>query len=122
MNQQPVFDKQDQLDKVEAGLLQGESVLAVYDAIGAGTGFIGLTNKRIVIQDNSFVGKRTALTSIPYQQVQSVSYVSDKSVLGKFASSSTIAVQVGGALHEVQFRSHDKAVHAHNIVLWNIMR
>jgi hypothetical protein len=122
VNQQPVYDKQEQFDKIVAGLLQGEVVVAVYDAIGAGTGFIGLTNKRVIIQDNSFVGKKTALTSIPYAKVQSVSYVSDKSMLGKFASSSTIALQAGGTTHEVQLRGHEKASHVHNVILWNVMQ
>lgn len=122
MNQEPVYDKQEQFDKIVAGLLQGEVVVAVYDAIGAGTGFIGLTNKRVIIQDNSFVGRKTALTSIPYAKVQSVSYVSDKSMLGKFASSSTIALQAGGTTHEVQLRGHEKASHVHNVILWNIMQ
>lgn len=122
MNQQPVFDKQEQLDKIAAGLLSGENILAVYDGIGVGTGFIGLTNRRVIIQDNSFVGKKTALTSIPYGKVQSVSYVSDKSMFGKFASTSTIAVHAGGSTYEVQFRGNEKAAHAHNIILWNIMQ
>ncbi len=54
------FDKQDQVDKIQAGLLPGESIIAVYDGKGGGTGFIGLTNRRVVLQDNGFVGKRVA--------------------------------------------------------------
>ena len=73
---QPVFDKQDQFNKITANP-QGEFVLAVYDCIGAGTGFVGLTNRRVIVQDNSFVGKKTALTSIPYAKVNAVSFVSD---------------------------------------------
>ena len=115
---QVIFDKQDQLDKIQAGLMQGEEVIAVYDAIGAGTGFIGLTNKRIVIQDNSFVGKKIALTSVPYSRVNAVSFVSDKSMFGKSASTSTISVNAGGKDYEVQFRGEDKALHAHNVILW----
>ncbi|MER5670470.1 hypothetical protein [Pseudonocardia alni] len=46
---EPVFDKRDQLDKVAAGLLEGERIIAVYDAIGAGTGFLGLTDLRAVL-------------------------------------------------------------------------
>lgn len=120
MSNQPVFDKREQYDKIAAGLLSGEDILAVYDGIGAGTGFIGLTNRRIIILDNSFVGKKTALTSIPYRKVHSVSYVSDKSMWGKFASTSTIAIHAGGSTYEVQFRGDEKAAHAHNIILWNI--
>ncbi len=66
----PVFDEQDQLDKVEVGLLEGETVIAVYD--GGDTGFIGLTDRRVILQDKSFVGKRVAITSIPYPKVTAV--------------------------------------------------
>jgi hypothetical protein len=114
------FDKQDQLDKIEAGLLQGEQIIAVYDGIGVGTGFIGLTNRRVVLQDNSFVGKKVALTSIPYSRVNAVSFVSDKSMFGKFASTSSVAISVGARDYEIQFRGEEKAKHAHDVILWNI--
>ena len=117
-----IFDKRDQYDKIAAGLLQGETIVAVYDAIGGSTGFIGLTNSRVVIQDNSFFGKQAAVTSIPYSRIKSVSYVSDKNVLGKFASSSTIAIDTGSKTFEVAFRGHEKAVHTHNVILWNMLQ
>lgn len=110
-----IFDKRDQFDRIAAGLLEGETIVAVYDAIGGGTGFIGLTTTRVVIQDNSFLGKQAAVTSIPYSRIKSVSYVSDKNVFGKFASSSTVAIDMGGKTYEVTFRGEDKAVHAHNV-------
>lgn len=123
MSQQsaPVFDKQEQFDKIRADLQHGESIIAVYDAIGAGTGFIGVTTKRLVLQDNSFVGKKVALTSVPYNKVNSVSFVSDKSMFGRFASSSTIAIQAGNKDYEVQFRGEDKAKHVHDTVLWYLL-
>jgi hypothetical protein len=119
---EPVFDKRDQLDKVAAGLLEGERIIAVYDAIGAGTGFLGLTDLRAVLQDNSFVGKHTAITSIPYGRISSVSFVADRNLLGRFASSSQIAITVGAAVHEVAFRGDDKARHAHDVILWHLTR
>jgi hypothetical protein len=117
----PRFDKQDQFDKVATNLLQGEFVIAVYDGIGAGTGFIGLTNRRIVIQDNSFVGRKIALTSIPYSKINNVSFVSDKSVMGKFFSTSSISILSGGRDYAVDFRGEDKARHSHNIILWHLV-
>ncbi|MDQ3601884.1 MAG: hypothetical protein M3408_11710, partial [Actinomycetota bacterium] len=77
----PVFDEQDQLDKMEVGLLEGETVIAVYD--GGDTGFIGLTDRRVVVQDNTFDGGRSALTSLPYRRIDAVSFVSDTSESGK---------------------------------------
>jgi hypothetical protein len=116
--QQPApFDKAEQFDKISQGLLPGEQIYAVYDAIGAGTGFIGLTSLRVVLQDNSFVGKKVALTSVPYDKVSAVSYVSDKSMFGKFASTSSIAITAGGKVYEVDFRGDEKARHVHDVVL-----
>ena len=99
------------------GLLLGEEVYAVYDVIGAGTGFIGVTSLRVVLQDNSFVGRKVALTPAPYSKVTTVSYVSDKSMFGKFASSSSIAITAGGKVYKVGFRGNEKARHVHDVVL-----
>jgi hypothetical protein len=120
--QQVVFDQPRQLELIKQGLQPGEQVIAVYDAIGAGTGFIGMTDKRIVIQDNSYFGKQIALTSIPYRLITSVSFVSDKSILGKFFSVSKIAITAGGKTYEVEFRGTEKAKHVHDLVLWKILQ
>ena len=113
----PVFDKQDQFDKIAANLFTGESVIAVYDAIGAGTGFIGVTNRRVIVQDKSFVGKKVAITSIPYAKITSVSVVSNKSWGGSFFSTGAIAIHVGTHTYEVEFRGDQKSHHVHNVIL-----
>jgi len=112
-----VYDRKEQLEQVRSGLLQGETVLAVYDAIGTGTGFLGLTDKRVIVQDKSFVGRRVALTSIPYSKITSVSVVSNKSWAGSFFSSGSIAINVGTHSYEVEFRGHEKSHHVHNVIL-----
>ena len=111
------YDRKEQLRQIESGLLQGEEVIAVYDAIGAGTGFIGVTNRRVIVQDKSFVGKKVAITSIPYGKITSVSVVSNKSWGGSFFSTGSIAINVGTHTYEVEFRGSDKAHHVHNVVL-----
>jgi len=111
------FDRQDQLQQIQSGLLDGERILAVYDAIGVGTGFIGLTDRRVIVQDKSFVGKKVAITSIPYSKITSVSVVSNKSWAGSFFSSASIAIHVGTMTYEVDFRGTDKAHHVHNVIL-----
>jgi hypothetical protein len=115
-----VYDKKDQLEQIMSGLLEGEAVIAVYDAVGAGTGFIGLTNRRVIVQDKSFAGKRVALTSIPYSKITSVSVVSNRSWAGGFFSTSAIAIGVSSQVYEIEFRGSDKAHHAHNLILWHI--
>ncbi len=113
-----IFDNRGQLQQIQSGLLDGEQIIAVYDAVGAGTGFIGLTNRRIIIQDKSFVGKRVAITSIPYARVSSVSVVSNKSWAGQFFSTGTIAITVGQHIYEVEFRGSEKTHHVHNVILF----
>lgn len=79
-----------------------------------------MTSTRVppgAIQDNLFVGKKVALTSVPYRRVNSVSFVSDKSMFGKFWSSSTISISAGGKDYEVQFRGEEKAKYVHDVVL-----
>jgi hypothetical protein len=117
---EPVYDRREQLEQIASGLLDGEVILAVYDAIGAGTGFIGLTNLRVIVQDKSFVGKKVAITSIPYSKISSVSVLSNKSWAGGFFSTSSIAIHATSNTYEVDFRGSDKAHHAHDVILWHI--
>jgi len=117
MAQQAKYDRREQYEQIVSGLLPGENIIAVYDAVGVGTGFIGLTDKRVIMQDRSFVGKRVAITSIPYGKVTAVSVVSNKSWAGSFFSSGTIAVHVGAHTYEVELRGVEKTQHIHNVIL-----
>lgn len=117
---EPVFDKRDQLDQIISGLMEGESVIAVYDAVGVGTGFIGLTSHRVIIQDKSFVGKKVAIMSVPYPKITSVSVVSNRSLGGSFFSSGSIAITVGAQVYEVDFRGEAKGRHVHDGLLWQL--
>ncbi len=117
MTQAVKYDRKDQYQQVASGLLQGEQIIAVYDAVGVGTGFIGLTDRRVVLQDKSFVGKRVAITSIPYSKVTAVSVVSNKSWVGNFFSTGNIAIHVGQHTYEVELRGVDKTHHVHNVIL-----
>jgi hypothetical protein len=111
------YDKKEQYEQIVSGLMPGENVIAVYDAVGVGTGFIGLTDRRVIVQDKSFAGKKVAITSIPYGKITAVSVVSNKSWAGNFFSTGEIAVHVGQHTYEVQFRGADKTHHVHNVIL-----
>ncbi|WP_041832889.1 PH domain-containing protein [Actinoplanes sp. N902-109] len=113
----PVYDNKGQYEQIVSGLLDGEQIIAVYDAVGVGTGFIGLTNRRVIIQDKSFAGKRFAITSIPYSKISAVSVVSNKSFAGQYFSTGTIAITVGTHVYEVEFRGSEKTHHVHNVIL-----
>ena len=113
--QQPevVFDYAQQRDAVAAGLLPGERLVAVLDASGTGTGFLGLTDSRVLLQDRSLSGEEHAGVGA-VQPVTSVGLVSDSNVGVEALSSSTIAITLSGAVHQVSFRGADKARYAHD--------
>jgi len=46
-----IFDKKDQLEKIEGFCQEDEVIRAVFDLKGAGSGFIGITDKRVIFYD-----------------------------------------------------------------------
>jgi hypothetical protein len=114
-------DRAEQLQQIQQGLLPGETIYAVYDCTGAGTGFVGVTDLRVILQDKSFVGKLTAITSIPYGKVQSVSIVTNKSMMGSFFSSGQLAISTAQAVHMAEFRGTDKARHIHDVIMHHLI-
>lgn len=120
---EPVYDKKEQLDKVVAGLLPGEEVQAVLDMKGGGTGFLGITTKRIIVYDKSFMRKMKAVVSIPYSRVQTIAAEDESGLLSGrgFFSSSKLVINTSHGEHEFEFRGADKAHLAHQLVLSHIL-
>ena len=123
MSGEPVFDKKEQLQKIEAALLPGEQVWAVFDMKGGGTGFVGITTKRVLVYDKAFLRKMKAVVSIPYSRIHTVAAEDDANVLtGRgFFSSSKVILTTGRGELELEFRGADKAHYAHNLILSQII-
>ncbi len=111
-------DRADQLQRVELGLFRGEEIYALYDCTGAGTGFVGVTNLRVVLRDDPFVEGRSAVTSLPIRSIDAVSFVLDRSLFGRHLTSATIAITSGSTVREATFRGEDRARHVHDTILW----
>jgi hypothetical protein len=118
-----IFDRQDQLEKIRAGLLPGEEIEAVLDVKGGGTGFVGITSKRVIFQDNAWVVKSMAIVSIPYSRIHTVAAEDAVGLLtGRgFFSSSKIIITTSGGSRVFQFRGADNAHVAHNLILRHIL-
>ena len=123
MTDEVVFDKKDQLQKIEAALLPGEAVEAVFDMKGGGTGFIGITSKRVIFHDKAFLSKMKAMVSIPYSRIYTVAAEDDGGFLrGRgFFSSSKLVLTTGHGDFTFEFRGADKAHLAHNLILQHIL-
>jgi hypothetical protein len=121
----PVFDRQEQLQQVEAGLLDGEQIFAVYDLKGGGAGFVGITSKRLIVFEHTHLmaDHHPAIVSIPYGKILTVAAQEEPNpIAGRgFFSSSKLIVSLPGSHYEFEFRGADKALHAHNLILWHML-
>ena len=120
---EPIYDKKEQLEKIQSALLPGEQVVAVFDMKGGGTGFLGITSRRLVIYDKSFMRKMKALVSVPYSKVNSVGAQDESGLLtGRgFFSSSTLVIHTASGEFEFEFRGADKAHTAHQLIMEHLL-
>lgn len=117
------FDRKEQLQKIEAGLLPGETVEGVFDMKGGGTGFLGVTSKRVIVYDKVFLRKMKALVSIPYSRITTIAAEDESGLFtgrGFFASSKVVITTSHGDF-EFEFRGADKAHLAHELILSHML-
>jgi hypothetical protein len=120
----PVYDRQEQFLKVQAGLLDGERIFAVYDLKGGGVGFLGITDKRLIVFDRTYFIERQAIVSIPYNRIVTVAAEEHPNPIagrGFFSSSKLMLLLHGEKHYEFEFRGADKALNAHNLILWHML-
>jgi hypothetical protein len=118
-----IFDKPDQLDKLKTGLLPGEQIEAVFDLKGGETGFVGITSKRVIFQDNAWVMNTNAVVSIPYSRIHTVAA---EDAVGLFTghgffSSTKIIITTSEGARSFQFRGADQAHIAHDLILKHML-
>ncbi|MCK4698586.1 MAG: PH domain-containing protein [Dehalococcoidia bacterium] len=119
-----MVDKKDQLERIEGVCLPDETIRAVFDLKGAGTGFIGLTDKRIIFYDKAFMKEKKALVSIPYTRIASVASEDNKGffIRSGFFVSDTLTIQpIGLEPKTFEFRGGEKAHQAHNIIMEHLL-
>jgi hypothetical protein len=114
------FDQQSQLDQILPWILDGERLYAVYDCKGAGTGFVAITNKRLLFYDKAFLRKRKALTSVPFSKVTAVSSVDEGR--GLFGSTSELVIKTGSEEYEFEFRGGEKAQRAYKLIMSEVLQ
>ena len=114
------FDRQEQVDKIQQYIVPGEILYAVYDLKGGGTGFVGLTDKRLIFFDKAFLSKKKAMVSIPYTHVTAIASEDDGKIV--FKTSYLEIKTAGGGTYALAFRSGDKAHRAYVIIATQILQ
>lgn len=114
---EPIFDKKDQLDRVKAYLIGGESIYAVFDCKGGGTGFVGITDQRVIFYDQAFFTKMKSMVSIPYNRVIGIASADEGMIFAK----STITLLTSAGNYSFEFRGGDKAHAAYSYIMNQIL-
>jgi len=63
------YDDESQYERIKEYGIPGEKLFAVYDCKGAGTGFVGITDQRVIFYDQGALLKKRVMVSIPYNRV-----------------------------------------------------
>lgn len=115
-----VFDKKEQLQKIEDFCQPDEIIRAVFDLKGAASGFVGITDKRVIFYDKAYMREQKAMVSIPYSRISMVGSKDDKGFLirkGFFVTGKLTISGLGFEERTCEFRGGDKAHQAHNIIM-----
>lgn len=113
----PAYDNKSQFERVSAYLIPGETLHAVYDCKGAGTGFVGVTDQRLIFYDQGVLLKKKAMVSIPYHQVIGVASADQ----GMIFQTSEITLLTAAGRFEFEFRGADKAHWVYGFVMNQIL-
>jgi len=114
------YDQNGQYEQILPWILENERLYAVYDCKGAGTGFLGITNKRIVFYDKAFMRKRKALVSVPFSKITSVGSVDEGR--GLWGATSELVIKTGAEEFEFEFRGGDKAQRAYRFIMSELLQ
>ncbi len=115
--QKVLFDKQDQLQRIQAYVIPGETLVAVFDCKGIGTGFVGFTDKRLIFYDQAFLAKRKAMVSIPYTNIVGVASIDE----GMIFKTCEITLLTSAGNYHFEFRGSDKAHMAYRYIMKQIL-
>ncbi len=113
----PVYDNEGQYKRIVAYIIPGETLHAVYDCKGGGTGFVGITDQRIIFYDQGVLFKKKTMVSIPYNQIIGVASADE----GVIFQTSEITLITAAGRFSFEFRGADKAHWAYRFILNQVL-
>jgi hypothetical protein len=112
-----IFDNKSQLDRIQAYIITGEKLIYVFDCKGAGTGFVGITDQRVIFYDQGVFTKHKTMISIPYNQVVGIAAADE----GFIFKTSEITLITAAGKFSFEFRGSDKAMLAYRFIMNQIL-
>lgn len=111
---QSIYDNKSQHERIVLYMLPGEILQAVYDCKGAGTSFVGLSDRRLIFYDQGMLIRKKTMVSIPYQRVIGIACADDESsILG----TTEIVVLTAAGNFTFEFRHINRAQWVYQYVM-----
>jgi hypothetical protein len=112
------YDNKSQYERIKAYGIPGEKLFAVYDCKGGGTGFVGITDQRVIFYDQGVLFKKKTMVSIPYNRVVGIASRDEGGVI--FKTSEITLITAAGSF-SFEFRGADKAHKAYQYMMNQIL-
>lgn len=119
MAQQVEFDNKGQYDRIQSMVEAPEMLYAVFDLKGGGSGFVGITDRRLIFMDQGVIRKKKMIVSLPYSKITAVASEDSGGII---FSNSSLMVLAGAREFDFDFRSNDKAHRAYQLIMWNLLQ
>lgn len=119
--QGPVADPDGRTDfmAIHDNLFDGERIDGVYRGCDDGVELVAVTNRRLMIVESKIWKGRTALTSMSFNQVASVSYLSSTNT--SIINPTTVALQTRAGAFELNCQTEQQAREVHDLITWNLI-
>ena len=112
------YDIKDQYTRIKNYIIPGETLHAVFDCKGAGTGFVGISDQRVIFYDQGFLVKKKSMVSVPYHQVIALASADEGGMIFK---TSELTLITGAGKFSFEFKGSEKAHWAYNFIMNQIL-
>lgn len=99
-------------------LFDGEVLDGVYRGQAPGVHLLGMTNRRLMLLEETTEPGRLALTSVPLTRVTSVGIIPDED--GDVEAAHSLAIRVLPMIYDLRLRSSAEALEVHDLLVWRI--
>jgi hypothetical protein len=113
------YDNKGQLDRIATMVSSPEILYAVFDLKGAGSGFVGITDRRLIFMDQGVIRKKKMIVSLPYSKITAIA---SEDSGGFIFGTSALLVIAGNREFDFDFRSNEKAHRAYQLIMWNLLQ
>ena len=119
MSQQVEYDSKGQMERIAPMVEAPEILYAVFDLKGSGSGFVGITDRRLIFMDQGVIRKKKMIVSLPYSKITAVA---SEDSGGMIFRNSSLTIIAGSRDVDFDFSNNDKAHRAYQLIMWNLLQ